>query len=221
MSPFAIWLDTVFASFDYSILEFWHTVAQSTGAVMTPAMKLISLTGESGIGMILLGLALVLFKKTRKAGFCVLGAVICGAIITNVTLKPLIARARPYDSELYPIFRQWWADVGSETVSDLSFPSGHATATTAAMAGLSLISGKKYLGICIPYVVLMCASRNYLMVHYPSDVIAGVIAGTVGAVAAFFITKLIFKLLENHASRKFSAFILDFDITNLFRSKKQ
>ena len=217
MSQFAIWLDTFFATFDRTILEFWHSLAVSYGGFLTPIMELISLTGEKGIMMILLGLILALFPKTRKAGICVVGAVACGAIITNITLKPLIARARPYESSL--VYRSFWEMVGASTESDLSFPSGHATATTAAMVGLVLVKGKKYLWLCIPYVTLMCASRNYLMVHYPSDVLAGIIAGAIGATAAFFITKLIYAKLEANADNGFCDFALNFDIRNIFKSK--
>lgn len=221
MSQFAIWLDTFFADFDYSILEFWHGVASSAGSVLTPLMELISLTADKGIMMILLGLVLILFPKTRKAGICVVSAVACGALITNVTLKPLIARARPYDSDIYPIYREWWSLVGASTESDLSFPSGHATATAAALVGLTLSRGRKYLLLCIPYVAVMCASRNYLMVHYPSDVLAGVIAGSVGAVVAYFITRLIYNALLKSEDKKFCSFILRSDIRNLFKPKNK
>ena len=217
MSQFAVWLDTFFANFDYAILEFWHSLAVSGSAVLTPLMELISLTGDKGLGMILLGLILALFPKTRKAGIGVVLSVACGAIITNVTLKPLIARVRPYESSL--LYRQWWYFVGASAESDLSFPSGHATATTAALLGLTLSRGKKYLWFCIPYVALMCASRNYLMVHYPSDVLAGVIAGSIGAIAAFFITKKLYDLFTKNADKKFCNFMLNSDVRNAFKTK--
>ena len=217
MSQFAIWLDTFFASFDRSILEFWHSLAVSAGGILTPIMELISITGEKGIMMILLGLVLGLFPKTRKAGVCVVGAVACGAIITNITLKPLIARVRPYEASA--LFNDWWRFVGASAEGDLSFPSGHATATTAAMIGLTLSRGKKYLWLSVPYIILMCASRNYLMVHYPTDVLAGVIAGTVGAFASLYITKFIYKRMEGNPDNRFCKFVLGFDIRNLFKSK--
>lgn len=217
MSQFAIWLDTFFAPFDRAILEFWHSLALSASGILTPVMELITLTGDKGIAMILLGLILCLFAKTRKAGVCVVLAVACGAIITNVTLKPLIARARPYEASA--LFREWWQFVGASTESDLSFPSGHATAATAAMMGLTFARGKKYLWLSVPFIILMCASRNYLMVHYPTDVLAGVIAGTVGAVASFYITRAIYRKLESRGDSRACNAFLSFDVTNAFRSK--
>jgi len=217
MSQFAIWLDTFFASFDYAILDFWHSVAVTAGAIMTPLMEIISITADKGLMMILMGLILTLFPRTRKAGLCVVLAVACGALITNVTLKPLIARARPYESST--VFREWWIYVGASAESDLSFPSGHATATAAALLGLTLARGKKYLWLSLPYIAAMCASRNYLMVHYPSDVLAGVIAGAIGAIAAFFITKCIYNALESNSEERFCRFVLGADVCNLFKSK--
>ena len=161
----------------------------------------------------------MLFPKTRKTGVCVLGAICCGALITNVTLKPLIARMRPYAAS--EVFRSYWELVGASVESDLSFPSGHATTIAAAMMGLTFARGKKYLWLSVPYIALMCASRNYLMVHYPSDVIAGVIAGTLGAVAAFFITKLIYSVIEKHPENGFCSFVLTFDVCKLFASKEK
>ena len=215
MSQFAVWLDTFFSTFDRAILEFWHSLAVSSGGFISPIMELITLTGDKGIAMILLGVILALFPKTRKAGFCVVLAVGCGALITNVTLKPLIARMRPYDASA--IYREWWQLVGASTESDLSFPSGHATATAAALMGLTFARGKRYLWLSIPYIALMCASRNYLMVHYPSDVLAGAIAGTLGAVAAFFIVKSIYNRIQSNPQGKISAFILNANICSLIK----
>jgi undecaprenyl-diphosphatase len=217
MNNIATWLDTVCAPFDNAILEFWHSVAQAAGTVLTPLMELVSLTGDKGIVLLLFGLILMLFSKTRKTGVCVFFAICCGAIITNLALKPLIARVRPYEAS--DMIRGFWEFVGASRESDLSFPSGHATATTAAMVGLVLARGKKYLWICIPYVSIMCISRNYLMVHYPTDVIAGVIAGSIGAVVAYCIIRPLYKKVENAPERKFNNFLLNSSITNLFRPK--
>ena len=215
MSQFAVWLDSFFSVFDRTILEFWHSLAVSSGSFLSPLMELITLTGDKGIAMILLGLILALFPKTRKAGFCVVLAVGCGALITNVTLKPLIARVRPYEASA--LYREWWQLVGASTESDLSFPSGHATATAAALMGLTFARGKSYLWLSLPYIALMCASRNYLMVHYPSDVLAGAIAGTLGATAAFFIVRSIYNRIQRNPQSKISVFILNADICNVIK----
>ena len=106
-----------------------------------------------------------------------------------------------------------------------SFPSGHTTSATAAMVGLFLAAKqKKRLWPVLIFPFLMGFSRIYLMVHYTSDVLAGLVAGTLGAIAAYYITKGIFLLLEKHKDKRLFAFALDFDIVELIKkltAKKQ
>ena len=156
-SMFAQWLDQTFAGFDGAILGFYHWLAELFGIVLTPIMHLITITGDKALVLILLSLALCLFAKTRKTGLCMIFAIFCGALMTNVILKESICRIRPYAAS--ELFREFWTFVGAHAESEFSFPSGHATAAAAAATGLWLIRGKKYLAISIPYVFLMAASR--------------------------------------------------------------
>lgn len=216
MSAFAIWLNTFFAEFDYTILNFWHEIAESSfGKIFwTPFMKFVSFTGEEGAMFIAIGLVLLLFKKTRKSGLGVLLAIAFGALITNITLKNLIARPRPFNaSELY---REFWNFVGATHVGEYSFPSGHTTTAMAGALALCLTRGKKYIPACIIYVALMGMSRNHLMVHYPSDILGGVLSGAIGAILGFFVTVFVFNLLEKHSDKKICSTILNADIISIF-----
>lgn len=221
MSAFAQWLDTFFAGFDGAILNFWHNVA-TTGfgkSFFTAFMKFVSFTGEEGILLITIGIILLLFKNTRKAGLCVLLAVAFGGLITNLALKHTIARVRPFNSgnELY---REFWEFVGATKVGETSFPSGHTTSVMAATLALCLARGKKYIPVCLIYVTLTGISRNYLMVHYPTDVIGGVIAGALAAILAFFVTKLILTAIDRHQNNKVCYFMINADLLNLFNKKE-
>lgn len=205
--------------FDDSILSFYHSLAQSAGSVLTPAAEFISLLGEKGAVFFVLAFILMLFPKTRRSGVCIFGAVCCGALFTNFILKDIIARPRPMlANEQY---RAWWQFVGEPRELGYSFPSGHATAAAAAMTALVFSEGKQYLSVSIPFVTLMCASRNYLMVHYPSDVLAGTVVGIFSAMAAFIIAKLIFVFLENYKKNRLCSFILTFDIRKPFVKNKE
>ena len=217
-SNFAQWLDVAFAGFDGAILEFYHLLAEWCGAILTPIMHLITMTGNKGLALILFSLVLLLFAKTRKTGVCMLLAILCGALMTNVLLKETICRMRPYVAS--DLFREFWTFVGSHAESEFSFPSGHTTAAAAAATGLWLVRGKKYLAISIPYVALMAASRNYFMVHYPTDVIAGAIVGTIGGIVAYFITMGIYRALQKNENGKFSRFFTNFDVIGAFQKKK-
>ena len=92
----ADWLNSVFAQYDYKILEALHQMAVSFQGILTPFFLLVSSFGTNGIGEILLGVVLLLFKKTRKTGVCVLVSLVMGLLITNVVVKNLVARPRPF-----------------------------------------------------------------------------------------------------------------------------
>ena len=215
LSAMAQWLNTTFAGYDYGILGALHTAAQYAGSVLTPIMKFISLLGEKGLLMFLLALVLLCFARTRKMGVCVFGAVCCGALITNIILKDLVARPRPF--EAMDVYRQWWMAVGAPPEDDFSFPSGHVTAITAGMTALCLTARRRNKPLLISgtvvAVLLMAISRNYLMAHYPSDVLFAAVIGLLSAFIAYAITLLIFRLLEDHDDIPICADILDFDIT--------
>lgn len=206
----AQWLNSAFAGYDMAILKIMHGIAGALGPVLTPLMKLITLLGEKGLLLLLLSLGLMCFSRTRRIGVCVFGAVCCGALITNFILKDSIARPRPF--ETLDIYRQWWEAVGSPAEDGYSFPSGHVTAAAAGMTALCLMRGKKLVVPSIVIVLLMAISRNYLMAHYPSDVLFAAIIGFASAFIAYYITRLIFRLLEEHEEQRFCSFALNFDL---------
>jgi len=220
----AQWLNATFSGYDYGILGALHTAAEYAGGFLTPVMKAITLLGEKGLLMFLLALVLLCFARTRKMGLCVFGAVCCGALITNIILKDMVARPRPFES--LDLYRQWWTAVGAPAEDDFSFPSGHVTAITAGMTALCLSCRRRNRGVLIPSavvaVLLMAISRNYMMAHYPSDVLFSVAVGLFSAVVAWLITLLIFRLLEDHDDIPLCADILDFDlrwIPDMIRSR--
>ena len=200
-------LNKIFEAYDTLILKLLHGIANG---VLTFIFKLISFIGEKGIVFFLAALILMCFSRTRKTGVCLFGAVACGALITNVILKDMIARPRPF--ETVDMFRQWWIDVGAPAEDGFSFPSGHVTAAAAGMMSLRLMQGRKWTVPAIVWILLMMIARNYLMVHYPSDVLVAAIIGIVSAFIAFLITRLIFEFLEDHCDKRACAMILDFDI---------
>ena len=210
LSTAALWLNSAFAGYDSAILNIMHSLADKAGAVLTPLMRVISFLGEKGIIFFLLALGFLCFSKTRKMGVCLFGAVCCGALITNVILKDLIARPRPF--EAVEVFGQWWSAVGAPAEDGFSFPSGHVTAAAAGMTALCLMRGKKLILPSVIWVLLMAVSRNYLMAHYPSDVLFAALIGCASAFIAFLITKLIFRFLEERSDNSLFALILDYDV---------
>ena len=181
MTGFAQWLDTAFAGFDKGLLAMYHGLAEAAGGVASPFLKLFSLAGEDGIFLIIMSVALLLSKKTRRSGFAMLAALLIGDILCNEVIKDIVQRARP-SHHTGTEFYMWWQYVGSMEVGKFSFPSGHTTCAMAVMGALSLTGNRKWLWFTIPFVVFTGMSRNYFMVHYPTDVLAGIIVGAVAAV---------------------------------------
>ena len=181
----AAWLNETFAAFDYGILSALHALEEAAGGFFTPFFTFVSLFAHDGLGMIFLGLLLLCFRRTRRVGLCVFLAVGFGAVLTNLTIKDLVARPRPFVDETQ-VFRAWWEAAGAHAGKLYnSFPSGHTTATMGAMTGVFLTTSKRKSWPVFFAVLLMGVSRNYLMVHYPSDVLGGILMGAVGAGIAY------------------------------------
>ena len=210
-SAIALWLDSNLAGFDHLFLSFQHFFADKAGTVLTPVMRAITFLGEKGIIFFILALLFMLMASKRDLGVCIFGAVCCGALITNIILKDAVGRLRPFENDIE--YELWWMAVGSPAEDGFSFPSGHVTACTAGMTAIMLMRGKKWILPSAIAVALMCVSRNYLMAHYPSDVLAGAIIGLLSGIVAWLITQLIFRFLNRGRNRSgLCAFILDFDI---------
>ncbi|WP_038862216.1 phosphatase PAP2 family protein, partial [Mycobacterium avium] len=98
-----------------------------------------------------------------------------GAFVAHaaaVVVKRIVRRERPHHPAVV-------VNVG--TPSRLSFPSAHATSTTAAAILLGRITGLPLPAVLVPPMAL---SRMVLGVHYPSDVACGIALGAgVAAVA--------------------------------------
>lgn len=186
------WLNSVFSAFDYNVLSYLHYFAKQTNGVLTEAFRFFGYLTENGIFLLLIGIILFCFNKTRKTGFSLSGAICCSAFIT-VLLKKIIARPRPF-TEIDGIYHTWWQFIGLPVETGYSFPSGHATVAMAAAVALFLTVNKKISWMFFIFVVLTGISRCYLMVHFPSDILGGIVIGAVGALLTFYISPIFFTL---------------------------
>ena len=160
---------------------------------MTPVMKVISMLGGYG-GAFWIGLAvtMIVLKRTRWVGIAMGTSMALSGIITNLILKKIMNRPRPFDSI------QGLVPEGTRP-TDASFPSGHAAlgcaVATVMVLTLPWIIEKKrahqIAAVFIVVAVLLSFSRLYLGVHYPTDVLVGMLLGVVyGIVAKVVIGKI-------------------------------
>lgn len=191
LTAFTEWLNALFYSMDYAILSWYHDLAQTAfGRILAPILNAITLTAWKGAFLVLVALVLLCFRKTRRAGLTSLIAMGIGLIAVNVCIKNFVARPRPYDFDA--TLREWWVYAGSHFESDYCFPSGHMNAACAFTSGFVFTKGKKWLIPGLVYVILMGVSRNFLIVHYPSDIVGGFITGTLAGVIAYCIVRAIY-----------------------------
>lgn len=190
MTEAAQWLTNTFQSFDHSILQFYHNLHEIGGAPLDFIVKCFTKLGDGGIFLIIVALILMLFKKTRKYGCGMLGGIIIGAVLTNLTIKNVVARPRPYN--YLQEYRDWWIAAGQNLESEFSFPSGHTTAAAASMTPLFLFIEKKRSWLVFLFVIALGATRNYLMVHYPSDILGGIIVGMIAGLVSYLIVQSVY-----------------------------
>ncbi len=215
----ANWLDSTFYNFDTQFFVFLNGLEKVAGGFLTPFFKFVSFFGEGGLFLIILSIFLMLFSKTRKTGLSMLLAIGVGALFTNVILKNAVARIRPfYQDELYASF---WQSAGATMVKEYSFPSGHTTVAMTSMTALFLSSNnKKKSWTAFIFVVLTALSRTYLIVHYLTDVLAGIIVGGIAGIIGYFLCKYFYSLFNKYSKNKFCAFMLNADIKNLIKKDK-
>ena len=193
-------IDSVFYNFD---MWFFHFFGSMQNGFLTLVAKLFTTLGDEAfvIPMAVLGIVLCFFKKTRKYGFALIFAIAIGTIVTNVVVKPMALRVRPYNTlQGVEDYWNWYIGAGHLSESDYSFPSGHTTAAFELAVSMALVfrsEGKKKLSYIMP-VIAICTmgSRVYLMVHYASDVVCGMIVGTVAGVCGYLISVLICRIFE-------------------------
>ena len=148
--------------------------------VLTVIMKFFTTIGEGGAVWILAAVLLLLFKKTRKAGIILAGALILCLLSCNIALKNLVARPRP-------CWRREDLEMLIAIPKDFSFPSGHTGCAFAAAGALFFSLPKNRKGIkagALLFAAWIGWTRLYVGVHYPTDVLTGAIIGFLSSALA-------------------------------------
>ncbi|MDY2590989.1 MAG: phosphatase PAP2 family protein [Agathobacter sp.] len=153
--------------------DFLYALQNIHNPVLDKIMIVLSTIGDAGLLWIGVAILLICMKKYRKCGLQVAVAMLLTFIVGNLILKNMIHRDRPC-----------WIDPSITLLvklpSDFSFPSGHSM--NGFTASVSILLCDKKLGIAAVILAAAIAfSRLYNFVHFPTDVIAGIVIGIVSA----------------------------------------
>lgn len=150
-------------------------------------MFIISLAGE--LATIWFFLAVLILYKNKQDGkkiFILMTlAIVMTLLINHLVINYFLFRERPYLAlqDVFQLGRQW---------TDSSFPSGHVSSAMAATVVLGRYY-KKYLVYMIGFVILTMISRVSLGMHYPLDVIGGVVVGLISGYGVLYLYKIFFQ----------------------------
>jgi undecaprenyl-diphosphatase len=131
------------------------------------AARLLGKAANNGAGWLVVGAALAVADKRRRAAWGVAGALGPAAIGMNYGVKLIVRRPRPVLKGLLPL---------GSAPSSLSFPSAHSTSSFAVATAMTRIDRRA--AVAFGPAIAVAAGRPYLGMHYPSDVAAGVVLGT-------------------------------------------
>lgn len=162
-------------------LSILHGIQELHNGILDSVMIFFSSIGNAGMIWIILSLAFLFTKKYRRCGIGMAISLVAMLVIGNIFLKNLIARPRPC-----------WVDQSVTLLianpKDYSFPSGHTFAAFAAAFTIFLHHRREGI-LALAVAGVIAFSRMYLFVHYPTDILGGMILG-------IFISIVVYKLME-------------------------
>ena len=146
----------------------------------------ISFLGDLGWFWIFTAAILIINPKTRSVGIAAAAALLLSTFVSNVILKNAVMRPRPFEvlAQLAPLAE----------ASGYSFPSGHTTAAFASAFVYWRLLPKYFSGFIMALAVLVAFSRLYLGVHYPLDIIGGIVTAWFGSMLTI---KLLHRFKQN------------------------
>lgn len=162
---------------DTAILDFVQEYIKC--GFLDVVMAFFSFIGESGAIWIAAAIAMLFSCRTRSMGIMVMCAMALGFVTGEIAIKNIICRPRPFITNPDIV-------LNIAPPSGYSCPSGHSCSSLAA-ATVMLFKDKRFGIPALCVALLIVFSRLYNYVHYPSDVLLGMMLGVVSALIIVFI----------------------------------
>ena len=174
-------------SFELSFLNFLQSLHSP---FLNQIMIFFTNLGNQGFIWVCLTLILLIIPKTRKIGGVLLIALIIDTFVCNICLKNIFMRPRP--CTLNPTIK-----LLISKPTDYSFPSGHTAASFTIVSALYLLNQKKLFAISLVLACLISFSRMYLYVHYPSDILGGILVGIICGITGYYLFQVLFSFVKD------------------------
>lgn len=173
-------------------LSILHAIQQIHTSWLDAVMIFFTRLGDDGILWIALGVGLLFFKKTRKCGVCVLLSMLLSMLVGKEFLKNMVERTRPFVADPTVVLKV-------TPPSSYSFPSGHTLDAFTSATAIFMYYRKPGIAAFV-VASLIAFSRMYLFMHYPTDILGGiVIAVGVAVIVVNLFEKMIGKIRRQKA----------------------
>ncbi len=161
---------------ELAIIEWLQGASPALDGVMAFVSGLVTY----GAMWFVLAFILTCHPKHRAMGIAIIVAVAISMIVVDLLVKPAVCRIRPYDfAGVEPLV---------DRVSSYSFPSGHTAYSFAASTAIFMYNRK--WGIpAFAFSALVGISRMYLYMHWPTDVLGGIVFGAVCGIVAVWLVR--------------------------------
>lgn len=173
---------------DFLILDFIQNIRTFMGDIFFSNFTKL---GDSGLLWIILIILAIIYPKTRKLGVCLALSLIINFLLCNVLIKPTVARIRPYEINTD-------IELLVNKPKDYSFPSGHTSAAFSFVLPLMIYRLKK---LWIPFFIVAITfsfSRLYLYVHYPTDILGGIVVGIIAGFLSCYLCKWFLNITKDN-----------------------
>lgn len=156
-------------------------------------MKNITRMANGGGFWLALSAGCVKSDKYRKSGVSMAIALMLSVIFSNAIIKNIVDRARPF-------WRDQSFNVKIKRPTDFSFPSGHTSASIASAVALYLNCKKEGIAALI-LAGQIAFSRMYLLVHYPTDVLAGIVLGIIYGYSGNYLSNFVMAMVDKRKEK--------------------